>query len=78
MRSRLLVKSEVSCWHGFAHGATIKFIRVQIYEVGVRVFVIIIWNEWIIRLDVSVTRNANSAANRILDKNELLAVGKKV
>ena len=78
MRPRLQVKSEVSCWQGFAHGANINVIRVQICEVGVRGFVIIIWNEWIIRLDLSVTHNANSAANRILDKKELFAVGKQV
>ena len=39
---------------------------------------IIIWNEWIIRFDVSVIHDANSAANRILDKKELFAVGKQV
>ena len=39
---------------------------------------IIIWNEWVIRLDVSVTHNANFAANRILDKKELFAIGKQV
>ena len=45
------------------------------YEWGV---VIIIWNEWIIRFDVLVIHDANSAANRILDKKEHLTVGKQV
>ena len=40
--------------------------------------VIVIWNGRIIRFDVSVTYDANSAANRILDKKELFNVGKKV
>ena len=40
--------------------------------------VIIIWNEWVIRFDLSVTHDANSAANRILDKEEFFAVGKQV
>ena len=40
--------------------------------------VIIIWNERIIRFDVSVTHEANSAANTILDKKELFTVGKQV
>ena len=32
----------------------------------------------IIRLGVSVTYDANAAANRVLDKRELLTVGKQV
>ena len=55
---------------GFAHRSTIKIIRIQICEIGVGGFVILIWNEWIIRLDVSVNHNANSSQNRILDKKK--------
>ena len=39
---------------------------------------IVIGNKRIIRFDVSVTYDANSAANRILDKKELFTVGKRV
>ena len=38
---------------------------------------IVIWNERIIRFDVSVTYDANSAAKLILDKKKLFAVGKQ-
>ena len=78
MRPRFPVVIEVSCWQSFAHRATLKVIRIQICEVGVGRFVLIIWNEWIIRLDVSVTHDAYFDANRILDKKELFAVGKQV
>ena len=40
--------------------------------------VIAIGNMRIIGLDVSVTYDANSAANRVLDKKELFTVGKQV
>ena len=78
MRRRLLVGKRSLLLAGLRYRSTIKVIRIQICEVGVGGFVIIIWNEWIIRLDVSVTHNANSAANTILDKKELFTVGKQV
>ena len=39
---------------------------------------IVIWNERIIRFGVSVAYDANSAANRVLDKKELFIVDKKI
>ena len=39
---------------------------------------IVIENERIIRFCVPVTHDANSAANRVLDKKELFTVGKQV
>ena len=39
---------------------------------------IVIENDRIIRFGVPVTYDANSAANRVLDKKELFTVGKQV